>query len=78
MRKKLMKWVSQILNRAYLYCLKKKGRDWMWLGGGGGVDDVLHSCFMSRQRVSILRLKKRENTQTKTTTYLKKSFAHTK
>ena len=52
--------------------LKKKGRDWIWLGGGGGVDDVLHSCFMSRQRVSILRLKKRENTQTKTTTYFKK------
>ena len=42
-----------------LVILKKKGRDWMWLGGDGGVDDVLHCCFMSRQWVSRLWLKER-------------------
>ena len=31
----------------------------MWLGGGDGVDDVLHCCYMSRQRVSIFK-KERE------------------
>ena len=51
--------MPQILNCAYLYCLKKKGRDWMWFGGDGGVDDVLHRCFMSRQWVSRLWLKER-------------------